>query len=356
MGSPFQPLTDMDMAIELELRQVADDLAEAAEAVGALEKRRTASAVRARLAGWTTVAIAEALDVSQPMVSKMTAPDHLQTAFGIPADEVVALQSQIEIRAGIKARTEAEERKAKTGVSDHIDQIREIAEQRKKRKTAEDAEPPMSSLDADADDRLALAKPRAVKAHLEILELARYQLEQAQEVLECRIALTRYMGATFKEISQAASVTTTTIGEAISKWEESDQTMVEWLIENHAYTAWEQSGKDIDEWLMAKAGKGIRDTKSGIGKQVGDGQAKSHRYSDEMLEPLAVEFVKTKQGEPFTSLEFAKWLDATDYTGRSDQSRIKRALLNSGCSYKPVVGKEGKRKRMYLPPDASPLP
>ena len=78
--------------------------------------------------------------------------------------------------------------------------------------------------------------------------------------------------------------------------------------------------------------------------------AESHRYSDEVLEALAAEFVETKKGEPFTSLEFTKWLDDASYTGRSDPGRIKRALLNSGCSYKPVVGKGGKRSRMYCPP------
>lgn len=79
--------------------------------------------------------------------------------------------------------------------------------------------------------------------------------------------------------------------------------------------------------------------------------AEAHRYSDEVLESLAAEFVETKKGEPFTSLEFAKWLDDANYTGRSDPGRIKRALLNSGCAYKPAVDKSGKRARMYCPPD-----
>ena len=79
--------------------------------------------------------------------------------------------------------------------------------------------------------------------------------------------------------------------------------------------------------------------------------AEAHRYADEVLEALAAEFVETKKGEPFTSLEFSKWLNDTSYSGRSDPGRIKRALLNVGCLYRAVADKSGVRKRMYCPSD-----
>ena len=205
------------------------------------------------------------------------------------------------------------------------------------------------------------AEPLVITAHLDILELARFEMEKAKEVLHCRIALTYYMGASYKDIAKAANVPKATIAQAIADWEERDESMFEWLAEHDALTAWEESGKSIEEWMSSKITEareqGWTDTK--IAKSLGIApsvvavlpkSAGDPRPADEGLEALTTKFTETRNGEPFTSLEFREWLDDNNYTGRNDIGWLKRALLDAGCSYKPVVGKEGKRKRMYCPP------